>query len=66
MRETFKSMVRPLVLLLCGVIQLYEAVFTGIGKMFCWIGGKLETLCKYLMKGLVKGKYESEMKAIIE
>lgn len=66
MRETFKSMVRPLVLLLCGGIQLCEAVFTGIGKMFCWIGGKLEWLCKSLMKGLVVGKYESEMQAIVD
>ena len=65
MRETLKSIVRPLALLLCGVILLYEAVFTGIGKMFCWIGNKLEKLCRCMMKGLAKGKYEGEMKAII-
>ena len=66
MREILKSLMRTLVLLVCSVIQIYEAVFMGIGKMFCWIGNGLKFVSDWLMSKLVRGKYESKMKAIVE
>lgn len=66
MREILKSLMRTLVLLVCSVIQLWEAVFTGIGSMFCWIGNALKAASDWLMNKLVRGKYESKMKAIVD
>jgi hypothetical protein len=66
MRDILKSLMRTLVLLVCSIIQIYEAVFMGIGKVFCWIGLRLKNASSWLMKKLVRGKYENEMKAIIE
>lgn len=66
MRKILKSLMRTLVLLVCSIIQVWEAVFAGIGLMFCWIGNRLENASEWLMNKLVRGKYECKMKAIVE
>lgn len=66
MREILKSLMRTLVLLVCSIFQVWEAVFAGVGLMFCWIGTRLENASEWLMGhvGLGRGKYE--VKAIAE
>lgn len=66
MREILKSLMRTVVLLVCSIIQVWEAVFAGVGLTFCWIGNRLKSASNWLMGhvGLGRGKYE--MKAIAE
>lgn len=66
MRIIIATLWRTIILLVCSIIQVFAVIAQSIGEMFVGFSGILMNASGWLLGSLDKGKYESEMKAIVE
>lgn len=66
MRIIIATLWRTVILLVCSIIQVFAVITHSIGSMFVGFSDILMNASGGLLNSLDKGKYESEMKAIVE
>ncbi len=65
-KAILRGLLNTLILLGCTVLQVFEAIFMGIGMVFEGCANILDEWSAWLMKQFDKGKYESEAKITAE